>query len=77
MKRNYSQSTSYVTIISESEMNILIPLCNVLHFNGILKISSEIFPKRRIKCKKKKKKKKKKSAYLVKYVILKILNVVL
>ena len=42
----YSQSTSRMTSISENEINIQIPLCNVRHLNGILKISLEIFPKK-------------------------------
>ena len=42
------QSTcmSHRTSISENEMNIQIPLCNVQHLNGILNISLEIFPKK-------------------------------
>ena len=36
-----------MTSISDNEMNIQfqIPLCNVRHLNGILKISLEIYPK--------------------------------
>ena len=44
--RHYSQSTSPMTSIFENETIIQIPLCNVLHLNGILKISLEIFPKK-------------------------------
>ena len=44
----YSQSTSRVTSIAENEMNIRSPLCNVRHLHGMLNISLEIFPKRRI-----------------------------
>ena len=49
----YSQSTSSMTSVSKNEMNIRIPLCNVRHLNGMLNISLEIFPKRRINWKKK------------------------
>ena len=38
--------TSHMTSISEIELDIRIPLCNVQHLNGILKISLEIFPKK-------------------------------
>ena len=56
MGANYGQSTSHVTSISENEMNIRISLCNVRRVNGMLNISLEIVPKRRINWKKKKKK---------------------
>ena len=42
----YSRSTSRVASISENEMNIRNPLCNVRHLNGMLNISLEIFPKK-------------------------------
>ena len=41
-----SQFTSRMTSISENEMNIQIPLCNVKHLNGIVKISFETFHKK-------------------------------
>ena len=34
----FSHSTSHRTSISKNEMNIKIPLCNVWHLNGIVKI---------------------------------------
>ena len=43
---SFLQSTSRVTSISENEMNIRIPLCNVQHLIGMLNISVEIFPKK-------------------------------
>ena len=42
----YSRSMSHVTSISEKEMKIQNPLCNVWHVNGMLNISLEIFPKK-------------------------------
>ena len=33
--QHYSQSTSRVTSISETEMNIRIPLCNVWYLKGL------------------------------------------
>ena len=43
----YSQSTSRMASISENEMNILIPLCNVRQIlNWILNTSPKIFPKK-------------------------------
>ena len=42
----YSQYTSRLTSISESEMNIRITLCNVRHVNGMLNVSLEIIPKK-------------------------------
>ena len=42
----YSQFTSRMTSISETEMNIQISLCNVRHVNGMLNISLEIFQKK-------------------------------
>ena len=41
-----SQSASRMTSISENEMNIQIPLCNVRHLNRILNTSLEIFSKK-------------------------------
>ena len=41
----YSQSTSRMTSISENEMNICIPLCNVWYLNGFSKTFLEILPK--------------------------------
>ena len=38
--------TSRVTIISENEINIRNPLCNVRHLNGMLNVPLEIFPKK-------------------------------
>ena len=43
---SYSRSKSYATSISENEMNIRNPLCNVRHLNGMLNISLEIFPEK-------------------------------
>ena len=42
----YSQSTSRVTGITENEMQIRVPLCNVRHLNGILNTSLKIFSKK-------------------------------
>ena len=48
-----SQFTSRMTSISENEMNIQIPLCNVQPLNGIVKISFETFHKKDVLTEKK------------------------
>ena len=56
--------------ISKNEMNIRISLCNVRRVNGMLDISLEIVPKRRINRKKKRLKTPWKQVLFLKYSIL-------
>ena len=66
--QHYSQSTSRVTSISETEMNIRIPLCNVWYLKGLSEKDALT--------EKKKKKKKVQNTWKT-IVILEILNAVM